>query len=151
MPIVKLGEHAGLGLIIEYHSGIIYSNQTCGPFCRQSQLEGVFVPLRNHTLKTGELLSPETELFAYFNGPRIGTGAFDGLNANDISLIESVLEKYNLSSLISLDRSRLVDSHEAWVHIKLEREQDTDVPLFAGLGPYPRPGVLTWTSGHRAV
>jgi len=49
--------------------------------------------------------------------------------------------------LISIDRSRLAESHEAWVYVTLEGEQDTDVPLYAGLGPYPRSGVLTWTNG----
>jgi hypothetical protein len=36
---------AGLGLIIEHPTGVIYSNQTGGNFCLQPELEGAFVPL----------------------------------------------------------------------------------------------------------
>jgi len=146
-PLVKLWEHAGLGLIVEYPSGIVYSNQTCGNLCRQSELEGVFIPLRNDVTPDDRLLGPESELFAYFNDPRTGKLGVDGLDAGEVAFMESVLDKYNLSDLISIDRSRLGDSHEAWVYVKLKGEQDTDVPLYAGLGPYPRSGVLTWTNG----
>src|SRR5262249_17548763 len=146
-PTVKLWEHAGLGLIVEYHSGIVYSNQTCGNLCRQSELEGVFIPLRNHVTPGGRLLSPESELLAYFTQPSTGKLGVDGLDAEEVAFIESVLDKYNLSDLISIDRSRLAESHEAWVYVKLAGEQDTDVPLYSGLGPYPRSGVLTWTNG----
>ena len=148
MPIVQLWQAVGLGLIIEYPSGIAYSNQTGGTSCSHPKVEGLFVPLRNDIeYETRRLLSPENELYDYFKGPKYcRTGAVGGLDVEDVSFIESVLEKYRLSSCISVDRSRLADSHEAWVYVKVEREERSDVKIFAGLGPYPRSGVLTWTN-----
>jgi len=150
MPIVQLWEAVGLGLIIEYPSGIAYSNQTGGTSCSHPKVEGLLVPLRNDTeYETRRLLSPENELYDYFKGPKYcGTGAIGGLDVEDVSFIESVLEKYRLSSCISIDRSRLADSHEAWVYVNVEREERSEdhLKIFAGLGPYPRSGVLTWTN-----
>jgi Family of unknown function (DUF6210) len=156
MPIIRLWNAVGLFLIIEYSSGIVYSNQTGGTLCSHPELEGVVVPLRNDIDETGRLLSPENELYKYFEGPKYcGTGATDGLDLEDVSFIESVLEKYRLSSFISIDRSRLADSHEAWVYVKVEREEPYEDILkrwedtlkgFSGFGPYPRSGVLTWSN-----
>jgi hypothetical protein len=148
MPIVQLWQAVGLFLIIEYPSGIAYSNQTGGTSCSHPKVEGLLVPLRND-IATRCLLSPENELYDYFEGPKYcGTGAIGGLDAEDVSFIESVLEKYRLSSCISIDRSRLADSHEAWVYVKVEGEERSEdaLKVFAGLGPYPRSGVLTWTN-----
>jgi hypothetical protein len=146
-PVIQLYESVGLGLIIEYPSGIIYSNQTGGTSCLHPEVEGVFVPLRNDIeAKEPRLFSPGNDLFRCFEGPKHnGTGAVPGLDRADADFIEGVLQKYSLGNIVTVDRDRLRDSHEAWVHVVVNREEEHD-SIFRGLGPYPRPGVLTWTN-----
>lgn len=144
---IRLWESIGLGLIVEWPSGVSISNQTGGTSCLHPKVEGVFVPLRNDCELPGErLLSPETELVAYFEGPKhMGAGATQGLNEDDADFIMRVLSKWRLDATIVVDRSRLLDSHEAWVHVVIIGNDDKDFPLF-DFAPYPRRGVLTWSN-----
>jgi hypothetical protein len=148
---ISLWDGIGFGLIVEWPSGVIYSNQTGGTSCLHPEFEGVFVPLRNdYQPPDGPMLSPENELLAYFEGPKHeGTGATGGLDEEDVEFITGVLTKWRLDSVIELDRSRLRESHEAWVYVTVlrgEGDRDlADLALFA-LPPYPRRGVLTWSN-----
>ncbi len=124
---------AGLGLIVAHPSGVVYSNQTMGHFCMQPEIEGVFVPFDAEP--TWEKLS------AYFEGPKYaGTGAMKGLDREDAGFVDAVIRKALPDCSLVVDRSRLGDSHEAWVHVLIR----ADGGLFEGFGPYPHPGVLTW-------
>jgi Family of unknown function (DUF6210) len=89
-PRIELWEHVGLGLIISWPSGIIFTNQTGGTSCLHPEFEGVFVPIRNDcTEKERTLLSPENDLWDYFTGPRWkGTGATNGLQEEDADFID---------------------------------------------------------------
>ncbi|WP_437876309.1 DUF6210 family protein [Sorangium sp. So ce513] len=67
------------------------------------------------------------------------------VDALGTAFIEMLLAKHGLSRFISLDRSRLRESHEAWVWAVVTGDGGDDVTaLFRGLGPYPREAVLTW-------
>lgn len=147
-PKIELFEHVGLGLIIEYPSGVIYSNQTGGTSCSAPSVEGVFVPLRNdYLVPSREFLSPEHALVAYFEGPKYnGTGATRGIDPDDAEFIERLLSEHRLSHLITLDRTRLSHSHEAWIHVIVTAEEASVAPLFSGFAPYPRNGILTWAN-----
>lgn len=144
-PVVELWEAVGLGVIIDYPSGVVYSNQTGGFSCLHPTAEGVYVPLRNDALETWELLSPERDLRAFFEGPKhLGCGATSGLDNDDADFIDRILEQARLGSVFRVDRDRLRESHEAWVHVLLT-SSDTDAhPIFHGFAPYPRHAVLTW-------
>lgn len=127
---------AGLGLIIRHPTGARYTNQTCGACCAQPEMEGVFVPF--------DAEESWLRLNAYFEGPKYrGSGAMQGIDEEDADLIESVLRDGRLGVPLAVDRSRLKESHEAWVHVLILAE-DGPIPTVAGFGPYPRPGVLTW-------
>jgi len=148
-PIVELWESVGFGVIISYPTGVLYSNQTGGTSCLHPTIEGIYVPLSNDiAVPEGKLLSPDTELFAYFTGPKHrGAGATRGLDLDDAAFIEATLAKWRLSSFVTIDRTRLRDSHEAWVWSTVVADGgDEDLAIFAGFSPYPRPGVLTWTN-----
>ncbi|WP_438018262.1 DUF6210 family protein [Sorangium sp. So ce315] len=133
--LVKLYD-AGLGIIIQHPSGVLYTNQTCGHCCLHPEVEGVFVPF--------DAEESWLRLNAYFEGPRYGgTGAMHGLDDEDAAFIESVLRDGRVGVPLVVDRSRLKESHEAWVHVLIEGEVDP-FPLVSGFGPYPRRGVLTW-------
>jgi len=88
--IIELWESVGLGLIIEYSSGIIYSNQTGGTSTLHPELEGVYVPLRNDVeVKDPKLVSPQNALLKYFEEPKHrGTGATSGLDLVDADFIQ---------------------------------------------------------------
>jgi hypothetical protein len=148
--IIELWESVGLGLIIEYPSGVIYTNQTGGTSNLAPNVEGVFVPLRNGVeYKEPKLFGPENDLLRYFKGPKHrGTGATSGLDPVDAGFIQAVLERYSLGDIVTVDRSRLRESHEAWVRVIVEREEHNqhDLRIFRGFGPYPRSGVLTWSN-----
>jgi hypothetical protein len=150
---IDLLEHIGLGLIVEWPTGVAYSNQTGGTSCLHPEFEGIFIPLRNdYQPPDGPMLSPENELLAYFEGPKHeGTGATRGLDDEDVEFITGVLTKWSLDTVIEIDRSRMRESHEAWVHVTVLRDETfirheaSPVPLFE-LPPYPRRGVLTWSN-----
>ena len=126
------------------------SNQTGGTSCLQPEVEGVYIPLRNdYALKDLRFSSPELELSAYFEGPKHrGAGATSGLDSADADFIDNVLSNSGLDGAISVDRKQLVCSHEAWVHVVLKTDEsaDEDLAMFAGFGPYPRHGILTWAN-----
>ena len=137
-PTIRLWDGIGLGAIISFPTGVVYSNQTGGFSCLHPELEGAYVPL---DADAGE------KLYAYFEGPKHrGTGATGGLDAEDAGFIEMLLAERRLSAFISVDRSRLQESHEAWVWalVTCDGGDNVTTALFAELGPYPRPAVLTW-------
>ena len=149
MPKIQLLEGVGLGLIIAYPSGVIYSNQTGGTACLHPELEGVFIPLGNDLeVPSNKLLGPQEALADYFEGPKHqGTGATTGLDAEDAEFIDGVLRRWGLIRFIELDRGKLKESHEAWVYVRItadENSEDGFLSLVHGFGPYPRSGVLTW-------
>lgn len=127
---------AGLGLIIEHPSGVLYTNQTCGHCCCRPEAEGVFVPFDAET--------SWERLCNYFEGPKYnGSGAMRGIDEEDALFIESVLRDARLGVPIAVDRERLEKSHEAWVFVFIQGETDYG-PLGPGFGPYPKRAILTW-------
>jgi hypothetical protein len=145
-PAIELYDHAGLGLIIEYPSGVTYGNQTGGTSCLQPSTEGIFIPLRKDCLvEDRDLVSPRNKLAAYFEGPKWkGTGATNGLDMDDADFIDRLLSDSGLSPCMIVDRRRLHDSHEAWVRVTVLADEPGPCPIFSGFGPYPRTGILTW-------
>ena len=47
LPRVTLWNVEGVVLILLTQSGVVYSNQTGGPLCHQSEAEGILVPFNN--------------------------------------------------------------------------------------------------------
>ena len=151
MASISLLDCVGTGLIIQHPSGVTYSNQTGGTACLHPEQEGVYVPLRNDiSVPENKLLSPETALLDYFEGPKHrGIGATNGLDAEDADFIDGVLRDWRMADFLEVDRGRLRDSHEAWVYVRIKHDEDTGrafLSLFHGFAPYPKLGVLTWTN-----
>jgi hypothetical protein len=148
LPIIRLYDFIGIGLILPFPSGVLYVNQTGGHACLQSEAEGMLVPLHNDlALDPIRLLGPEPDLLAYFTGPKHnGAGATSGLDEVDANQISAIIARHRLDSVLEMDRSRLIDSHEAWLHVIVRADDSGSYPAFAGFGPYPRPGILTWTN-----
>lgn len=144
-PVIRLYDLAGTGLIFPWPSGVIYSNQTGGLHCLQPEVEGIFVPVGNDILAEDKLFSHAGGLLRYFwQGHWKGRGAVDGLVEGDADFIDHLLRKPPILSYIRVDRDRLLESHEAWVNVIVDRD-DKGVPsLFPGLEPSPCKAILTW-------
>ena len=145
-PRICISDSVGLGLIIECASGVLVSNQTGGVQCIHPEVEGVFLPLRNDYAMEGHVFrSPELDLAAQFSIAAGGSGL--GLQIADAEFIEAILARERLHPTIVVDRARLDESHEAWVHVKISADEaDDGAALFCGFDPYPRLGVLTWAN-----
>ena len=144
---VSLWDHVGAGLILRAETGIVWTNQAGGTACLQPEAEGVFVPFGNDTTLDGRLLSIEHSLTQVFDGAPGGARlAEDGL----ADVFARALADYAGSEWIpyrgiTLDRDRLADSIEAWVHVRYQPDAEL-TPLVEGLGPGPFAAVLTWTN-----
>jgi hypothetical protein len=131
----------GLGLIIPCSSGVIYSNQTGGILCLKEHLEGVFVPLQDQVLGDQQ----EKRLYEHFGvaGGRWRGPGTRGLPDDSADLVDAVLQMSGQTRWLSVDRSRLMESQEAWVWVSLP--DDIAGATFALLERFPSgPAVLTW-------
>ena len=136
MPVVHLSLNA-VGIIIMFPSGVIYHNQTCNAACYQRCQEGILVMPTAPVLITrepAELYQCEVErgLRAMEWGPVRGIDEVRAANIDALLLNSHVRG-------ISVDRSMLSESEEAWIYVDV---QDGEYYTFKDFGP--RKGVLVW-------
>lgn len=130
--VIDLGWYDGLGLIIQHPSGVLYSNQVGGHGCFHPEVEGVFFPLQTD-INRSELNTLEQHF----------RGSWDALNEFGANLVDTVLQKSGRNlSWISVDPSRLNDSFEAWVYVKLKPKKTKMDERLVGFDEAV--GVLTW-------
>jgi len=143
---IKLWDAVGLGLIISYPTGIFVSNQTGGTACLQPFMEGFYLPVGNDKIiETNQLISPETDLSNYFKGEKYyGTGAINGIDADDAIMINEILYKYGLDDFIKVDIAKLKKSHEAWIYVTIDNNANID--LLSNFDHISE-AILTWTNG----
>lgn len=114
-PVIQLYNLEEPALIIEWASGVIYTNQAGGTFCMQPKLEGVLVPLGNDCNLDDRL----TAYFAKTDVPAIG------LRPADADAIDAILRTpvdgfvVTPTFFVEVDRSRLADSMEAWLYVTI--------------------------------
>lgn len=133
---MKVNLHAfpDLGLIVKANTGIIYSNQTGGFSNLHPEMEGFFVPLRT--------LFGFRELYAMRTLCPSGLDAQDGMDSDTADKLDWILSRQGLKC-IRVDRSKLGESWEAWVHVTISGELGYKVPLLKS--PHEAPeAVLTW-------
>jgi len=144
-PIIEIWDSVGLGIIIEYPTGILVSTQTGGTACLHPEIEGIYLPLSNdYTIPEKIFLSPEIDLNDYFIEKYNGTGAINGIDKEDIEAITDILKEYKLDEMISINVQKAKQSHEAWIHILLQESERYSI--VKGFEPYPRNGILTWNN-----
>lgn len=66
-----------------------------------------------------------------------------GIDEEDALFIEAALRGARVGTPITVDRSRLDASHEAWVHMTIGSDGDC-WSLISGFGPYTVEAALTW-------
>jgi hypothetical protein len=126
-----------LGLIISMPSGVFYYNQCGGIACSQNYEEGIFSFIREATHTLYKNIAEYTENF------------MDGLKEEDAIYIDSLLSKHRETKFLSVDRSRLSESMEAWIYVNINQDkileiQKTDRMNTAFKGFTSTHGVLTW-------
>jgi len=106
--VIDLLDFGNLGLILKVPSGIFYTNQAGGYACEHPEIEGVFFPL---PVKPGKAeLSALTRHFE---------GTWNHITESDADLVDRVLRK-NGHEKIRVDRTKVDQSFEAWVHVQVE-------------------------------
>ena len=137
-PVIQLWGERQFGLIVLRPSGVYYSNQTGGYACYHPMAEGVFIPLGIDTV------DQEKELCDYFTGAKWGGWCCEGIDEETAGFIDVLMEKSDLTKSITVDRTRLHDSQEAWVYVDF---RNTATYGFGGVevtGFGICKGVLTW-------
>lgn len=142
MRSIDIRSSVGLGLIIQYPTGVDIVTQTGGTACLSMHLEGVYLPLQNdYEIPSLKFMSGEIDLNVYFATEKyFGDGATDGIDEEDAKKIESILREKALS-FITVDRDKLKVSHEAWIWVKIESNPHY---LSFPYNEFPLSGVLTW-------
>jgi hypothetical protein len=123
---------AGIYAIILEKSGIVYTNQTHGVACMQSKAEGVLVPFewdypldepnQSHERRLAQLLEDAMRL-----------------TESDADQIDAIFARWPPTACAKVDRTKLNDSGEAWVHIDIEETSESDLKGFGKCK-----AILTW-------
>jgi hypothetical protein len=137
---VDLMGHSGTGLILAHPTGISYVNQAGGVYCLQPTCQGIFVPwLDDVELGPGKWLSTEDALAGL-----PWEMASSAMTPADADGVDGVLRAARAFQGIRVDRARLAESYEAWVHVEIEPPHHLG-NIVSGVEPFPRAGVLIWT------
>lgn len=110
-PIIRLWHGPGLGLIVLGQSGVLYTNQTGGYACLHPAAEGWYVPL------VDSRYDQDAALKAYFGGPPWNGACATGITNVDADFVDRLLQSSSVSAFLRVDRERLANSHEAWLHV----------------------------------
>ena len=125
-------------LIILFETGVLYENQTGGVYCNHRCAEGVLAPLTYPFFVTD---SP-TRLFQC--SIEAGLMAMTWLQGQTLDEtradeIDELLQSNGFTQAVIVDRTRLKDSEEAWVYVKVKPRISVN---YVGFGE--RDGVLVW-------
>lgn len=135
--IVLYGMPDELMLIVEYRSGVRYLNQVGGVVCAKEEQEGVLAPV--------DVARPTLEAIQNCPYPQ---GA-QGISPEIADTIDALLASETRARMLKVDRSRLHESWEAWVYVRIDAPfknvmslNDNYYGSVYGFGPAR--GVLTW-------
>ncbi|MGI8654247.1 MAG: DUF6210 family protein [Pyrinomonadaceae bacterium] len=138
-PVIHLWLLDGIGLIISHPSGVSYSNQTGGYACLHPEMEGAFIPLID------ELINQQAKLLEYFTGSKWNGACFRGIDEETAGFIDEVLGSSLYTKRLKVNREKLADSHEAWIHITiLTDDKEDELKEFNGFSSDS--GIVTWSN-----
>jgi hypothetical protein len=138
-PLIQLFYVGGVGLILPWDTGVLYSNQTGGHGCLHPEVEGLYVPLFSEGAKI------EKAFEAFFTGPKWQGWCSEGIDTETADFIDAVLEKEERTKGKKDNRKYLEDSHEAWIHVTLP--DSGVVPEFSPIkGFRSMDAILTWSN-----
>jgi hypothetical protein len=130
----------GLGLIILQPSGAFYTLETGGYAVLHDLAEGVFVPLHKEIEEDQESL-----LIAHFTGPKWEGWCSEGIDEETAGHVDHILSLSPQTSFLKVDKTRLVDSHEAWIYVNVS--EPTDNPIVAPISGFGEcKGIFVWSN-----
>ncbi len=130
---ILLYELSGLALIVPATTGIVYRSQTGGHSCYQTEIEGYLVPLG------GEKLEIVDRLYSHFTGSKWGGWCSHGIDGETADEIDKLLGEFARREEIEVDRDKLGESWESWIHVRIESQL---LSLIENSNPIS--AVLTW-------
>ncbi len=141
LPTIQLYEAWGLGIILLYPSRVLYTNQVGGHNCLQLTAQGVYVPMFDEI----KGLEQEKKLYKHFTGSKWVGGCGNGIDEETANFIDSILSESYYTKYLTVDRTKLDDCVEAWIHVNI----DTD--LMGLTSPAIRnfdslEAILTWAN-----
>ncbi len=128
-----------VAVVVAWPSGIVYSNQANGVACDHFSQEGILIPAALYFAADGTRY--DRDLTAHFQKRAFNRGA---LEVEDADALDTILASADTLFAVCVDRSKLGESFEAWVHVIIDRRADPrpyDPPPSL---PYPCTGVLVW-------
>lgn len=131
---LSLYDLEGVALILEAPTGVIYSNQVGGHFCLQPTYEGALLPVNPDRDPDG----PRSDLERALGALLLNRGWLDDALAD---AVDATLARHISTRGVTVDRARLHESIEAWVHVIVP--EATGGPHGESSYPAGR-GVLTW-------
>lgn len=140
-PRIELWDSVGFGLILQYPTGVMVTNQTGGYCCLHPEIEGIYIPFNDDIYVDENQINLDKELNHYFVSDKYrGTGATQGIDKEDAQFINHLLEKCYLGN-IKVDENLLIKSHESWVFVNVITKSEYGV--LQGF-PEQMKGVITW-------
>jgi uncharacterized protein DUF6210 len=124
-PVISLYGLEGLGLIVPYPSGVLYTHQTGGTNCAHPVEEGVFVPLGSECRVAQRLGA----LFQDQIRARLTNADADALDA----VLHTPEAPFAVTPafFLEIDRARLADSMEAWLYVTIRVCPDERMTAYA--------------------
>jgi len=127
----------GLSLLIPAKSGVVYANQTGGHHCHQQSMESILLSLFNRF----DGIDQQSLLNQHFVSKLHGWCG-NGITDDTADFVDEVLRATPYTSWLRVDRSRLLDSHEAWIFVQPTELSGTETIEF---GDFQfSEGVITW-------
>jgi hypothetical protein len=136
--VINLLQLDSIGLIISHPTGVVYSNQTGGYACLSPQFEGAFIPLND------PLVDQQTELERYFIGSKWRGHCYNEIDEETADFVDEVLASTYVTKRLKVNRDKLTESHEAWIHVVILPPDDREDDLQEFHGFSSNFGVLTW-------
>lgn len=131
MKRVELWRGVEPSLIVADNTGVTYSNQVGGYACNYPQAEGFLVPLG--------LPEAEARMAAHFTGPAHNGWCSNGITDEDANLLDELFS----SRRIRVDRTRLGECQEAWVHVLMDEPGEIGLEEGVLIGAS---AILTWNN-----
>ncbi|MGH1374700.1 MAG: DUF6210 family protein [Alphaproteobacteria bacterium] len=144
---IYLGETRVFTLIIPHTTGVIYSRQVGGISCTQKETEGFIIPITDFRCLTSNKPIDANKCLEEFWTTKWGMHCYSGIDEETANFMDELLHEPILEHplQLSVDRSRLAESMEAWVHMKISYscEDRGHIDL---LGKSATEAILTWVN-----
>lgn len=136
--IVRLWTLPDVMLIVPGQSGVVYTNQVMGYACVHPEIEGFLVPFVPD-YPIDERGRPAVDTLAERLRAVLENAMW--MTASQADQVDSILEDFAESRGTVVDRTRLKDSGEAWVHVNVAPGEFSRMVSWE-----PCKGILTWNN-----